>query len=36
MKPHLKVVWTLFLGTDFKRTIISLAGLGNVLVAGTG
>lgn len=35
MKPHSEVAWTLFLGSGLKRSIISLAGLGDVLVAGT-
>lgn len=35
MKPHSEVAWTLFLGKGLKRSIISLAGLGDVLVAGT-
>lgn len=35
MKPHSEVAWTLFMGTDFKRILINLIGLGDFLVAGT-
>lgn len=30
MKPHSEVVWTLFVGTDLKRTLINLIGLGDL------
>lgn len=35
MKPHSGVAWTLFIGTDLKRTLINLIGLGDLFVAGT-